>query len=248
MIYGKEEVFWRVCHHCLYPPTDKLLEAIRCALRESAERCLVGQDHVDIAFSGGLDSSICAAILKEMGIPIVLHTMTDCQEHPDAVYATMFAKTFDISHKLYIGRPSDAQKEGSIYLLGCFDNYWFLMHSLSKAGVYHVICCDIIDELLCGYYSHQPDGHTFQHHLDRLIPDHLDVLDKCSTHFGINVELPYGHPDVMDAAAAFALSDLVDDSNRKKPLYAVGKKIGLPERILTRRKMGLVSAIECQGK
>ncbi|KKK76045.1 hypothetical protein LCGC14_2867610, partial [marine sediment metagenome] len=50
------------------------------------------------------------------------------------------------------------------------------------------------------------------------------------------------NPVVMAAAAAFAVPEMVDAEHRKKPVYEIARRLGVPSGVLDRRKYGLVSA------
>jgi hypothetical protein len=92
---------------------------------------------------------------------------------------------------------------------------------------------------MCGYYAHENDG-ADERFMDELIPAHLEILDKCSSYFGLTVFLPYGDKRVFNAASMFD----VDKLERKLPIYTIGKRIEVPQKILERKKLGLISAFE----
>jgi asparagine synthetase B (glutamine-hydrolysing) len=203
-----------------------------------------------LAFSGGPDSSLCAALLPDMSIPLL--TIADSADHPDAVAARAVAAKLERPHLLHLGAPSSEDAEGCNRLLKCGtaqpDNYWMLMKAIRQNGFRAAMCCDIIDELACGYYSHQPDGAAFSRHMRALVPAHLEILDKCSEHFGVEIHLPYGDERVMDALAMFPMDELVDAGTRKRPVMDLALREGVPETAVRRRKRGLVSAFDQERK
>jgi len=80
--------------------------------------------------------------------------------------------------------------------------------------------------------------------VEKLIKNHLLVLNKISSHFNIEVFLPYGHEIVMDCASKFNVNELIDNNKRKKPIYDIAKRNNVSQEILERRKFGLVSAFD----
>jgi asparagine synthetase B (glutamine-hydrolysing) len=117
------------------------------------------------------------------------------------------------------------------------------MQALRKAGVRRVICGDVIDEILGGYYEHQRGPEAFRRCLDLLIPRHLEALDRCSTEAGVEVYLPYASAVVLDACRAYPTEELATPTSRKRPMYRLAQGWNVPVEVQTRRKLGLDSVL-----
>ena len=203
--------------------------------------------------SGGVDSSVLLALLLDV-LPsftnIIVHSIASNKQHPDIVYSKCIVfylhKLKNIHHNINILLPTKNDLKKSNYILkkeeGEVDPYYMLMKSV-KPHTTEIICGDTIDEQLGGYYKHI-DEESLDISMEQLIPNHLSVLDTFSSHFGINVFLPYGSKQVMSCSSHFLFKELVDQDNRKKPMRELARKLQIPEVIIERRKIGLCSAME----
>jgi asparagine synthetase B (glutamine-hydrolysing) len=122
------------------------------------------------------------------------------------------------------------------------DNYYLLMRAVSLHTTM-TIGGDVIDELLGGYYAHREGPEAFPRLLGELGSKHLAPLETCSNAFGVDVHLPYASVPVMLACSRFHPSELVQGDERKRPIYEIARRAGVPQSIQTRRKLGLVSAL-----
>lgn len=232
--------------------------AIDKAVKRTGEEILERQDKIHMGYSGGVDSSLMLLKLSERDFPVVAHTMASNEKHPDLVYAADFVSSLkkkgkDIGHEKHIAAATAEDLEN--YRLAVnqpsaerVDEY-FMLFKLVRPYTDCMVQCDCIDELTGGYYAHQKaEGEerlkTAEKFMSKLIPGHLQIAEQTSNHFGIVVYEPYGAKEVMEAASLFAISELVDNERRKKPVYDLAKRNGVPKAIIERRKYGLVSALE----
>ncbi|MFH1500504.1 MAG: asparagine synthase-related protein [archaeon] len=269
MIVGKDELFERIRNYqfeanvsekSYKSKIDSLERAINSSVNEICREILKEEREVHLAFSGGVDSSlILVRLLGEIRTSdlVVAHTLAINEEHPDMVYAKRFfgelkERHINLGHTLHFTEVIKEDIRSSNEILRANmdrpDNYYMLMKILSE-GTDKVICCDVIDELMGGYYSHRSSDpevsrEKLKQDMGRLIENHLGISDKMSSHFGIKVYLPYGSQRVMEAASAFRIDELVDEENRKKPIYEIAERNGVIKEIIERRKYGLVSAFD----
>ena len=260
---------YKPCLESSLTPPGKI-KALDAAITDAVGQACAAFDRggaVHLTYSGGVDSSIILYKMAKAGVSVVAHTMAKTVRHPDLVHAksvvaAMRERKLDVKHVAHILSPSPQDIAESNHLLDGSedrpDNYYMLMKVLAS-HTSRVVSCDCIDELLGGYHMHRDPRRYFPHHdadadltanrlvalryyLSRLRPDHLEQLRTCSDHFGITVHLPYGDAGVMAAAAAFAVPEMVDAEHRKKPVYEIARRLGVPSGVLDRRKYGLVSA------
>ena len=204
------------------------------------------EKHLHLALSGGVDS--CTLLLKALPHgPVTTHTLGVGETHPDILYARLILTHLEgvrcLEHLDPVS-PRDVQVSNSI--LGTTaqkpDMYLLLMEAI-RPYTKDVVCGDLIDELLGGYYQHQQGTlEVFQGLFDNLVPNHLEPLDQISTALGIRVHLPYGRLGVLQACSLFSPEELAGPGFRKKPLSEVAFRCGVPSDIILRRKRGLVSA------
>lgn len=240
-----------------YPAKVKALsDALGRALNRAAPTRTATTRVVHLTWSGGVDSTLLLFRLLAGGQYVHAHTIADAPGHPDAEYTRWTDAEYTrwtahgvstLTHDFHLIRPEpgDVVQVNTIKpsLDGRVDMYFYLMGAVAPM-TRTIICGDCVDELLGGYYSHLDSGEPeFQSRLHRLVPEHLEHLDAFSTHFGVEVILPYADPDFMAAAARFTFKEMVGDGQRKKPVYHLAQAAGVPSAILQRRKYGLVQAV-----
>jgi len=185
-----------------------------------------------LAYSGGIDSTIllncmCNVFNKR---DIVTYSIGSRWDHPDIIHSIIGTNHFDVEQRLLITKTIDKEGDNAVKKL-----FEFINHN-------ELICGDGIDELMCGYYSHQKDfDNNYIYHLSRLKEDHLLPLNNNSGE--VNVYLPYLEQSIIKMCAEVPLSQKVDSLIRKKLMIATAKQLNIPPSIINRRKYGFCSAL-----
>ncbi len=272
MIKGKNKLFNEIKNYSLKKNNsdynDKV-DLLENAISNSVDTILRKNSQIHLAYSGGVDSSlILLKILRQSKLrhPVIAHTI-GARNEPDIVYSKKFIKELkkryiNLFHNIHIMKISkdDINKSNEILRVNQDfpDNYYMLMKTISSYTK-KIVCCDCIDELLGGYHAHRNPEKYFpnydpkkdlkenraealKYYMSKLIPEHLSILDSFSSHFSTDVLLPYGNKEVINCCSKFSINELVDHTNRKKPIYEIAKRNNIPKEILERRKYGLVSA------
>jgi len=190
-------------------------------------------DPVHLALSGGVDSSLLLAILAgRLGRSVVAHTIGTSVNHPDVTHVRVLSHAFPrVEYRYHIIRPCECDAYIALYAA---------LSGETKA----IVSGDVIDELAGGYSAHQTaeDKQTELYEQIRWVRSrHLDPMQDASNQHGIAVFLPYAAEAVFTTMAAFRVDELVTGDYRKKPIYDLAVKYGIPQAILARRKIGLVS-------
>ena len=149
---------------CEMPP-DELNEWVRQAVVDSVRAHLVSDVPVSVLLSGGIDSSVLAALASEMGARIEGITIGFEEfigHHQDEVpVAAEIAAHYGLTH--HVRRVSHAEFDEDIpRILQAMDqpsidgvNTWFASKAVAERG-YKVVLSGLGgDELLCGYPSFQ---------------------------------------------------------------------------------------------
>jgi len=104
-----------------------------------------------------------------------------------------------------------------------------------------IICCDGVDEFMCGYYDHQKDtANKYNYYLSRLLPDNLIPLNNSSR--DTEVYLPYLDTQLTDIYKKIPLTVKVDSKHRKKPIIEIAKHLDIPNEFINRNKYGFCDA------
>lgn len=212
-----------------------------CRLRalEVAIECSLyyfGNDPLHLALSGGVDSSLLLVMLLSMKRQgVVAHTLGTSEEYPDIVHVKMLAEAFpQAEYRYHIIPPY----KGDAY---------FALYAALEGETDFIISGDLIDELAGGYYVHQKSEDkrdALYKELALVVTRHLNFMQEASTKYGITVFLPYATEGVFTAMAAFRVDELVDRERRKMPIYDLAAKYNVPQTIIDRRKIGLISIEE----
>ncbi|HEU0050971.1 MAG TPA: asparagine synthase C-terminal domain-containing protein [Patescibacteria group bacterium] len=238
------------------PDPDVLLDLLKrsheVCIRDA---CLLHQGEIHCCLSGGLDSSLSLAIVRQL-MPrevICTYTIGASPQHQDVVFAKRVAQHYNTRHSVII--PTEESIERARYQLvrttgeaglGSAGVYLFY-EWLSRHGVRAVLAHDGIDELMGGYWLHRANEaampNVFRHYWQRLVPDHLEPLERKAASFGISVLLPYLDPHVVSYISHIPLECRTSRGESKKPLRVLARRLGVPEEIIQRRKYGFCDAL-----
>ena len=254
MIYDQANVFKRMReyrHHDIPTPLltyEQKFNLLAVSLTSVLNILLHTVKSVHLAFSGGLDSAILLTKLLALAPKrkITAHTLCPYM-NAEALHAGAYAEVLqeqypEFTHMIHLVRPTVKDRSGSMSLLGHMDAYYLLMRVLSEYTD-ELICGDCIDELMGGYYEHMAGYHKLIELTEKVIPDHLIPMSKCSERFGMTIYLPYADTVIVRCAENFTSRELVDNERRKKPMYELGEKLKIPIDLLIRQKQGLNSVI-----
>lgn len=209
-------------------------EELMAKLLQQLKKCLEafnGQEFC-LALSGGLDSTVLAFLLKNfLNTSFSVITIGRTTEHPDIIFATDVAKILKLSHKVFTLSDLHESK----------DTYTDLFAAIRQTKYRHSIHADTIDEMQGGYWLHKKnaDRKTFNDYWERLIPEHLNPLMFYSKKCNISVGLPY--LAAHDLLRRIEIKQRVDNKQGKILLRQLAIKVGVPEKIINRKKIGLCS-------
>ncbi len=192
----------------------------------------------NLAYSGGVDSTIMLCLMSKIFSEIFTYTVSfDCN-HPDIQFARQGSKLYQSEHTEFIVNPThkDSDKFDG-------DNAVRQIFECLKGSVDSIVCCDGIDELMCGYFKHQDTPkESYYYFLSRLLPDHLIPLNFNSG--DIKVYLPFLDYRIINICRNIPLKDKVDRVNRKKTIKKVADFLQIPECFYERRKYGFCDAFK----
>jgi len=209
---------------------DYLLELMRIVVEE------IKVPH--LAYSGGIDSTIMLYLLTEFFGRDKIHTyvISSRSDHPDVIFARKGSELFGSIHHEFIVTPEEM---GPNDFQG--DNAVRQLFSNVKEYTDKIICCDGIDEFMCGYYDHLgASSEAYEYYISILTSDHLIPLHKGSG--DVKVYLPYLDPHFVGAMSGIDLRYKVDNNNRKKIISLIAEILNIPKEFIYRNKYGFCEA------
>jgi len=233
-------------------------------LRQKLSQAIVRRMHSDrplgCFLSGGLDSSIVAAVLAQHLPPGTLHTFSigfDVQS-ADLVHARILSAHIQSCHHEVVVTEAEglAALPRVIEALASYDtttvrastpmfllSEWIAQHTDVKV----VFSGEGSDELLGGYryFQYAPDDAAFEAETLRLTQElyRYDVLraDRCTSHFGLEFREPFLDADVVDFC--LALPAAVRRTPLEKHVLREAFAHVLPPAIASRAKAAFSDAV-----
>jgi asparagine synthetase B (glutamine-hydrolysing) len=243
---------------------DELEKILKAAIKTCAEWCMAcnKNEWIFTTLSGGLDSSFCLAMIRQLFPKSVIRTFTigGNEQHPDIKYARTVSKLFRTNH-VEIVPTGHGENNEEIHWKNAFKDAFFEVQAptggviavfatyrtMALNGAKAVIAHDGIDELLGGYWSHrgnngQEQEDAFRDYWRRLVSDHLIPLQRNADHFGIKLLLPYMQLPIVKYIAGIPVEQRTSHDVSKIPLRNIARKY-LPREIIERKKVGFCSGL-----
>jgi asparagine synthase (glutamine-hydrolysing) len=206
---------------------------------ESVENRLVSKNYpISLLVSGGLDSSIIAAILKEMGAAVTWFSIENGE--------TQFIN--DLGAHLgtqinFLDYDMDSSKNGLIYSiwnetpvdLGSVIPQYYLFDAVKRKSGYRIVLSgDGSDELFGGYSRIREYDSQQSDIFEELTFYHLPRLDKMSMAHTLELRNPFLHLDLVRFALHLPLEWRTDKKILKDTFGPM-----LPDSIINRKKEAL---------
>ena len=197
----------------------------------------------NLAFSGGLDSSLLLHYLSMIHNKVRAFTIGLSENHPDVLFSKLLIRNYqNIEHIIYIPTIAERTKKGkNIKFKG--DNAVRLFYKFVSQYTNNIIAGDGLDEFMCGYYIHQfnPNEKIYYKYISKLQKEQLRPLNNNSGK--VKVYLPYLDEKLIYLYSQIPISDKVDKNGRKKIIQMIAKS-KLPEEIIKRRKYGFCNIFQ----
>ena len=220
----------------------ELTGILRAVIREMVE----GKD-IAVAFSGGLDSGIVAAIAKEYAASAKLYTAGVADAY-DVLESKSLAETLGMEWEHILITEDDLEDniKEMIGVTGTVNPITLsfeipLFYVSRSVKEKYIIGGQGADELFAGYskYVGLPEDEfkdLREADMARLFNDTLAHERMVSDHFGKTILYPYLDKRVMDAVGKIDMKDLIPGEVRKENLRKVAESIGQPEVAAKKKK------------
>jgi len=231
----------------------QLLDEMQNAVKET-----VSDKKVGVAFSGGVDSTLLAKLVKDMGHDIHLLTIGFQNSHdinfakevnqilnfPHSISEIDPEKFKEVSQKINHTIKSDnlSWNENSIA-------FYYVAELAQKNGLKTVVTANGIDELFCGYNSYREAIEKGEDEVVKMMNDKLKnekemmvAINAVTAEFGVTMIQPFLLPNFIEYAKKIPVSEKIhgpDDMQRKHPIRELAMDYGIPEVAAQKQKKAL---------
>jgi len=225
---------------------------------QNAIKNTVTDKKIGVAFSGGVDSTLLAKLVKDMGYDIHLLTIGFQDSHdinfakevnqilnfPHSVSEIDPEKFKEVSQKINQTIKTDnlSWNENSIA-------FYYVAELAQKNDLKTVVTANGIDELFCGYNSYREAIEKGEDEVTKMMIEKLKneqemmvAINQVTAEFGVRMIQPFLLPNFVEYAKKIPISEKIhgpDDIQRKHPIRELAMDYGVPEVAAQKRKKAL---------
>ena len=225
---------------------------------QNAVKDTVTQKKIGVAFSGGVDSTLLAKLVKDMGYEIHLLTIGFHDSH-DINFSKEVNQILNLPHSISEIDPEKFKRISErIHQLIKSDNlswnensiaFYYVAELAQKNGLSAVVTANGIDELFCGYNSYREAIETGEDEVEKMMNEKLKnekemmiAINAVTAEFGVRMLQPFLSPNFIDHAKKIPISEKIHGSNdmqRKHAVRELAMDYGVPEIAAQKQKKAL---------
>ena len=225
---------------------------------QNAVKSTVTDKKIGVAFSGGVDSTLLAKLVKDLGYDIHLLTI-GFQDSHDINFAKEVNQILNFSHSISEIEPEKFKEvSDKIHQIIKSDNlswnensiaFYYVAELAQKNGLKTVVTANGIDELFCGYNSYREAIETGEDEVVKMMNDKLKnegemmaAINTVTAEFGVKMVQPFLSPSFVDYAKRIPVSEKIhgpDDMKRKRVIRELAMDYGVPEVAAQKQKKAL---------
>ena len=232
---------------------EQLLTEMQNAVKDT-----VSDKRIGVAFSGGVDSTLLAKIVKDLGYEVHLLTIGFHDSH-DINFAKEVNQILNFSHSISEIDPGKFKEiTEKIHQIIKSDNlswnensiaFYYVAELAQKNGLKTVVTANGIDELFCGYNSYREAIEAGEDEVVRMMNEKLEnekemmvAINAVTAEFGVKMIQPFLLPNFIECAKKIPISERIhgpDDMKRKHPVRDLAMDYGIPEVAAQKQKKAL---------
>ena len=225
---------------------------------ENAVKETIPDKKIGVAFSGGVDSTLLAKLVKDMGYDVHLLTVGFHDSH-DINFAKEVNQILNLPHSISEIEPEKFKEvSNKIHQIIKSDNlswnensiaFYYVAELAQKNGLKTVVTANGIDELFCGYNSYREAIEIGEDEVVKMMNDKLKneaemmvAINTVTAEFGVKMVQPFLSPSFIDFAKRIPVSEKIhgpDDMKRKHVVRELAMDYGIPEVAAQKRKKAL---------
>ena len=225
---------------------------------ENAVKETIPDKKIGVAFSGGVDSTLLAKLVKDMGYDVHLLTVGFHDSH-DINFAKEVNQILNLPHSISEIEPEKFKEvSNKIHQIIKSDNlswnensiaFYYVAELAQKNGLKTVVTANGIDELFCGYNSYREAIEIGEDEVVKMMNDKLKneaemmvAINTVTAEFGVKMVQPFLSPSFIDFAKRIPVSEKIhgpDDMKRKHSIRELAMDYGVPEVAAQKQKKAL---------
>ena len=225
---------------------------------QNAVKSTVTDKKIGVAFSGGVDSTLLAKLVKDLGYDIHLLTIGFHDSH-DINFAKEVNQILNFPHSISEIEPENFKETSDkIHQIIKSDNlswnensiaFYYVAELAQKNGLSAVATANGIDELFCGYNSYREAIEAGEDEVLKMMnmklkneEEMMVAINAVTAEFGVTMIQPFLLPNFIDYAKKIPVSEKIhgsDDMKRKHPIRELAMDYGVPEVAAQKQKKAL---------